>query len=399
MRRIYAELLKKLSQGKGSVIGPEARIVEDIIYEGEFVGELNDLEKSTYESVRKYGYMSKTAAEAILHTAIKFAVLFDGKVIAPEQFEAAVHRALEVFQSSLKKTPDEWSYLIRVVGFDPKSLPYTVGRVQFQVMTADLVHELGVKNELLQKTIRERYLGQIGARTIAMAVDGDAAVEIAIQEVRRALDVVNFFANRSHPPISGVHLPWEAQGSIEQFVGFQKGRGMTVHGRLKGAMVPIDLRELNGMTWFRRASDLILKDNVNAFEKRLISALQWAGRASVQERSDQAFLFYAISLENLLLGTKRDTELSYRLSIYGAHLFGADEKSRVKTHERLKNLYRLRSGIVHAGFASVGEAELSLIQQYAKYGILMFLSNESFSKMTTEEELDNYFKAKVLGEQ
>jgi hypothetical protein len=217
---------------------------------------------------------------------------------------------------------------IRVAGFEPKSLPHNVGKVQFQVMTAELLNELDIKNELTNNTVREKYLGQIGARLIVTAVDSDAAIEIAIREVRKSLDVVNF----------------------------------------------------------------------NGFEKRLISALQWAGRASIQERSDQAFLFYAISLENLLLGTKRETELSYRLSLYGAHLFGDSRKSRMETHERLKNLYRLRSGIVHAGSALIGETELALIRHYAKRGILMLLLDEAFSKMVTEEDLDNYFKSRVLGQ-
>ena len=265
-------------------------------------------------------------------------------------------------------------------------------------MTAELLNELDIKNELTNNTVREKYLGQIGARLIVTAVDSDAAIEIAIREVRKSLDVVNFFACQGYLPVSSVYLPWEAQGLIEQFVGRQKSWGMIIHGRIKGAVVPVDLRALDQLDSFRRALNLISQENSNGFEKRLISALQWAGRASIQERSDQAFLFYAISLENLLLGTKRETELSYRLSLYGAHLFGDSRKSRMETHERLKNLYRLRSGIVHAGSALIGETELALIRHYAKRGILMLLLDEAFSKMVTEEDLDNYFKSRVLGQ-
>lgn len=80
---------------------------------------------------------------------------------------------------------------------------------------------------------------------------------------------------------------------------------------------------------WERASQILAKEKRTEMEDRILAAMRWAGRATVTEMRDkdkkgtflvaeQAFLLYAIALESLLL--KKDTELSYRLSLRGAHL-------------------------------------------------------------------------------
>src|SRR5579859_2368256 len=80
IRLVYAELLQNISKTDGNTIGPESRVLGDVIYGGSFLGELNDLEEHIYAKVRKDGYISKSAAEAILHRAIESAVLSERKL-------------------------------------------------------------------------------------------------------------------------------------------------------------------------------------------------------------------------------------------------------------------------------------------------------------------------------
>jgi hypothetical protein len=397
-RRVHQELTSVANSG-GTIDGSNFRIVGNVIYKDGFIDELNELEEITYDAVRKSELISKKGAEALLHKAISSAVLIEGKSVRLHDFEKALVDSIAELKKGLQEPPSDWSYLIRVTGFDPKCLPETVGRVRFSLMNDSELSafEKDIRHETIRELIRKRYIGEIGARVTPKAVDDEAALELALREVRKTLDVINFFANSSYPPIFGVHLPWEGHGTQEQFVGIQSGKGMVAHGRLQGAAVKVDLRQFNQTDAFTRATELLAKELLNPFEKRLVSALQWAGRASFQDRIDQAFLFYAISLENLLLGTKSEVELSYRLSIYGAHLLGKDQKNRNKIHQNLKKLYRLRSVLVHAGSAPVRDIELAMIRSYARYAIALVLVSEPFSKMLTEEDLNDYFQAKVLG--
>ena len=61
---------------------------------------------------------------------------------------------------------------------------------------------------------------------------------------------------------------------------------------------------------------------------QVISSLQWADRATVERRREQAFLLYAIALESLVLADEDKQELKYRLRVPVAHLLGEDEQKR-----------------------------------------------------------------------
>jgi hypothetical protein len=60
---------------------------------------------------------------------------------------------------------------------------------------------------------------------------------------------------------------------------------------------------------------------------------------------ESGFLDFAIALEAALLAGS-STELSYRFSLYGA-LFLRDEREPQDTFDRLKNVYDVRSRLVH----------------------------------------------------
>ncbi len=414
IRRLHSELLKSLSD-KSFLVEGTLRLVQGVMITGHFVDELNVLEDKIFDIVRKRAVISKVGAEALLHKAIGAAVLFERLPAPLDQFKNQLKMAMQELYKEVTRDPGTWTYLIRVGGFHAQSLPIKIGKVQFRLMTEEEFSKLetdiesataktlntddekGLMNEDLRNGIRHTYSNHVGAILDVNAIDGEAAVDLALREVRKTLDTINFFTSNEHPPIHGTHFTWEGRGSHEQFLGIQKEWGMIVHNRVQGVAIPADLREIRKIPAFSKASDLLAQDKYNKFQKRLLSAMQWAGRASIQELIDQAFLFYAISLENLLLGTKGESELSYRLSIYGAYLLGHDGKSRKEVHQTLKKLYTLRSQIVHAGSAAIRESDLTLIRRYAKRAVLTFLTDERFSNMSSEEDVDEFFKAQVLG--
>jgi Apea-like HEPN len=392
-RRVHQEL-KSDSNLETKLEGKRSRLVGNVIYTDSFIDEVNKLEQETYKLVWKENKISKKEAGRLLHRAINSAI-YDEKKVRLEGFEEALRHASENFKKDVQQEAVEWTYVIRVSGFEPNGLPLSLGKVRLATLSETEVKEFGKESATAEDHLRKRKRDEVVAQVTVEAVDSDAALANALREVQRTLDMVNFFINNDYPPLYGVHLPWERQGTNEQFIGFSKRHTVVQHS-MTGAFIKFDIRLVNKDARFKRASELLAARKPNTFQQRLLSALQWAGRASSQERFDQSFLFYAISLENLLLGNKNKAELSYRLSVHGAHLIGTDELTRNTISRNLVALYQLRSDLVHAGSAEISDLDLAMIRRYAKYGVYRLLSDDTFYSMEKEERLDEFFKSKVL---
>ena len=146
---------------------------------------------------------------------------------------------------------------------------------------------------------------------------------------------------------------------------------------------------------FSKITDLLTKKR-NGLEDRLISAIQWAGKATVEGKKEEAFLLYAISLESLVLLDNEKEELTYRLRTRVAHLLGKDLENRKKISAKVRDLYEIRSKIVHSGWFQVTDADLSLMRLYSKGCILHILNDEPFSSMNSINSLVEWFNERIL---
>ncbi len=75
-----------------------------------------------------------------------------------------------------------------------------------------------------------------------------------------------------------------------------------------------------------RTSEMLKKEAPSEFELRILSALQWAGKASVEPRREEAFLLFSVSLESLLLERDDKSEIAETLALRLAHLISAPEQ-------------------------------------------------------------------------
>lgn len=106
-------------------------------------------------------------------------------------------------------------------------------------------------------------------------------------------------------------------------------------------------RKLVSEDGFRSIIDLAFKipDFTSLQETTRGIVLYRALRGFGAKWNESAFLDFAIALEGALLSGIRN-ELSYRFSLYGA-LFLQDELDPRETFKRLKNIYEVRSSLVH----------------------------------------------------
>lgn len=101
-------------------------------------------------------------------------------------------------------------------------------------------------------------------------------------------------------------------------------------------------------------------------------------RALIGDRShlDVRFLLMVLALETLYL-PKREQELGFRLRLYVAKSLGRSKDERMKIFEEVKNIYKVRSEIVHGGHAKklTGEVFVGLTELVRK-SINLYLSRK-----------------------
>jgi hypothetical protein len=395
--------------------GEAFTIFRNIVVIGEPAAQLHDIENALFEAVRTDGHVSRSASTSILRDSLS--ALLSEEFESDAAFECALKKEWKVLCTSLTEPPSKWEHYFRVVGFDYAELPFTFGNVTFRLATTEFVSLLQNRlaeaiartantgeekrsfTELIGEDVSKHFENNVLAVLSTLAIDSDAANSLAVQEVRKTLDVLNFFGDWRYPPSSVLALPWDGHGANEQFLSFKVGAAGCVvfHDGWKGGWIPVSTHRLTELLGLREASMLLGEAKPNGFQKRLLSALQWAGRGASKERPDEQLLFMVIALENLLLGSKSEVELGYRFRVRGAHLIGKDFAEKLKVQQCLRDLYTLRSKLVHSGTAPIKESDLALLRYYAKKAILTVLTHSEFAGMTRDDQLETWFDQKVLG--
>ena len=125
-------------------------------------------------------------------------------------------------------------------------------------------------------------------------------------------------------------------------------------------------------------------------EKRLLSAIKLSGSSYNYREHYEAFLKLMISLEALFLEdreTKKDN-LAERV----AFLITEIPKERIKVYNAMKNLYEIRSDIVHEGIEEITKSDRVQLQYYTHLVIITMI------KLCEENNIEtiNQFKELIL---
>jgi hypothetical protein len=168
---------------------------------------------------------------------------------------------------------------------------------------------------------------------------------------------------------------------------------------VKGPFPDLSFKLLKGVatlrSLLRKIDNLLKQQQQSEIDALFVSAIQWAGRASVERRREEAFLLFAIALESIML-PKGDRELSYRLRIRTAHLLGRTASERRGISKEIGALYGIRSNIVHNGHCQITDEERSRIRLIVKRVIFAMLGNRAVARLGTRHELDVWFEKKCL---
>jgi hypothetical protein len=230
------------------------------------------------------------------------------------------------------------------------------------------------------------------ARLNVHAVDAKAAKSIGNAVVRRTLDALDFV----EPTVGAPYLepdaafePMEAPGE-SAVLAVREG----VADRTTIAF-NVRVRELDGSprTPLETAIERLLSGEPSPLGRRLSTAIAWAGRANVQRRRDQAFLMKMVALEAATTRDQPGPGVTERLRRRVAQILGGTKEQQDSIYAQMAEFYALRSRIVHAGNAeALTDAIMREATRIVRRVLELLLTAEPFSGMSTEQELEEWFK-------
>jgi len=313
-----------------------------------------------------------------------------------------------------KNPPFEVIYPVR--GLASEGLPLTVGNIEFLVFDdahiarfRALPDRQGRSPEQTQLAlasieamVKQPHADKTVARVHIPASDAKVAISLGKSELRKTVDVINFYSDLVPYSSGHVYLPGDVERTVES-IPVTDGKDKPSYYlsmRVVGPLGELSFKRLVERDQevglgFTRASALLARRSKGKLHKGILSAIQWAGRATVERRKEEAFLLYAIALESLLLIEGDKSELTYRLKVRAAHLLGDDANARKMLAEQIQKLYGKRSSIVHTGDIEVGDEDLKRLRGITKGCIVRVLRDPDFTAMTPHTDLVSWFDDRV----
>jgi len=236
-----------------------------------------------------------------------------------------------------------------------------------------------------------------------MAGDKEAALRLGEFELETTLAALNFFAsffysNGRLPTLSSSRNDFT--GNELHFCVKQGANEFGYHSTPKHREIfepQIISKDKMVHAAFSKVSEL-LNDSGGKLGDRFLSAIKWAGKGAAAENRENAFAFYAIALEALLLDSNNREQLAYKMRLRAAHLFGLglSDSERSKFRDRVNKLYTFRSDIVHSGKAKLSEADLIQIREITQTCIIRLLSDPIFKDISCENDLEKWFEDRMI---
>lgn len=365
--------------------------------------------------INRYGsrdLISRSYVEAELRRAIFTAF---GEIDAVDRCSPArVTRAIDELDLRLSREPSSFHCFIQLEGAGRDGLPFRFGKLRFVVFNDSQLRkfreatrqhrfdakELAKRRHVL-RGIRDTHLWN-GPCAIAVvkAKDAHAAEEIAVAEVRSALDVLNFFSDLTAYQSGRVFLPGDRGRGLTTAMILEDSSSWYSRQARAGPPTLFDFSKLRGEARYRsarrRLHRILAEEAVNPVDELLLSGVRWAGRAATELRDEHAFLWYAIALESVLLPEDARDALGYRLRMRAAHLLTDDLAERREVAKAVRDVYQTRSKIVHGGRCDLAHAELEPIRAITKAVLLRLLSHREVRRLESVAQYRNWFEDRML---
>jgi hypothetical protein len=137
------------------------------------------------------------------------------------------------------------------------------------------------------------------------------------------------------------------------------------------------------------------KTKLNEFQKRIMLAVEWIGQSMADPSPPSAFIKAAIALEIIFTASKKaiiTPSIVHQISESIALILGSSVDERLKLEKRVKELYELRSNIVHSGNKDINQADYKTLLEIARSVIIKILTSDKLNSVDSVEELYTILK-------
>jgi len=383
---------------------------------GDEAREYGKLESQIHELTR--GVISERgSSNALQHAFLKTLDIMGTDSATPLKTRA--DHAFKELEQELTSPPSDWATFIPLLGITIPKRPWHIGDVAIASIKAKVSQALldkvervilsGTDSDEMKERTRQQikrelldvHVDQPFAIVRTKSIDAGAAWETAKRHLRFTLDCLNFIVGVMEPD-SKHYIITDAQKARPYRVGLIVADDASYSStHYERELMPINAKDfqqkIQRVRGLRRLLEYIGTDNPNGHQARVLSAIQWAGRGAVASRPEEAYLHSAIALESLILGRK-DVELTNRLALSVTHLLGKWLVSRQKTMAQLKDLYGVRSMIVHSGKYEVDQQHLHMLREYVRRCFQRLLEHRPFINMRGANDLDDWLEARLRGD-
>jgi hypothetical protein len=258
------------------------------------------------------------------------------------------------------------------------------------------------------------------------------ALETALQQVHNALSAIMMFfpedIRKSPIGIRGEVFRVDSGESHRFILSASSDKSIHLNSEHVGSLfeLRLDKKRIRRMFkhGFTQVSDLLAKQKVNSFESRLKTAIYWFGLAmnvpitrsqeemdvrislarekkSRGEKSFEGFEFHDIAerliklmmaLESLLILDDREQTV-YNLGERTAFLAAKKLSDRIYVSHRTKELYLLRSRVIHHGRVEITYSELYWLSCVVQAVILRLITDQNRLGLSNDEEFRNWLVA------
>lgn len=381
---------------EGSIFLDDADRVAYSITVGRLVDEFAKASDLSRRSVEKYLQDSLFQALDIGNKSIK---TFDTRL------QDAVRHLLAVLLSPSLS----YKCFVPVNGLSPMDLPFIFGDVRFvrfgQAHKRQILEPIqgDPKSKAFRRLVSDLKdcdlwgsscgVVKVGAR------DFDSAAIRARVAIRAAIDSINFFDELVPYNHGWLYLPSEGASALEIAPIVSSDGQVLLPHKVVGPLAHFSLENLRkNREVLRQVQSLSLLSRTVAPKTAgevLLTAVRWAGRASVEPRREQSFLLFAIALETVAL-PQHSQELTYRLSLRVSTLLGRTYAQRADIRKAVSDFYAVRSKIAHSGSYEVTDEDLGRLRWITKAVLLELLRRRGLWKRSVKS-FDTWLEEQVTG--
>ena len=354
--------------------------------------------------------LSKSAIHSAMQDAV-FSVI-DLPKSRSRDLSSRVKQAMDDFQCLVALPSQEFECWVEVAGLDQESLPAEFGLTRFAVIgesdISGLAEIITMKHTVDQagKLVSVgRMAGDLLGRPVAIqrviARDQNAAIPLAIREVGIALDCLNFLADMI--PYNRARL-WIPDGQTRKGSSLRfsiASDGSFLHSpkaKFAWKYSLSKLRDLNGVaaTSLSRVEALLCQKSRNPVEELLLQGARWIGRAAAADSIEDGLLYSMIALECVATPEKGRC-ISRRLSRRISRILAIESEREQEFKCRMKELYDLRSELVHDGSLKIADSDRAYLQRVALETVAQLMNSPVIAQLSSLDELRSRLEGDQLG--